>query len=38
MYMQVSAGDRAMMWLGSVPKDILPKDAQGREVMIEKYQ
>ncbi|WIA34935.1 hypothetical protein OEZ86_013218 [Tetradesmus obliquus] len=26
----LSAGDRAMLWLGPVPEDKLPKDAQGR--------
>jgi tripeptidyl-peptidase-2 len=26
----LSAGDRAMMWLGPVPEDKLPKDAQGK--------
>jgi hypothetical protein len=27
----LSAGDRAMLWLGPIPEDKLPKDAQGED-------
>jgi tripeptidyl-peptidase-2 len=30
----LAAGDRAMLWLGPVPEDKLPKDAQGEGCVV----